>query len=291
MPKPATDPSTDILALVQGTLELPTMPEVLTKLNETMARATTSAADVAKVVAADPAVATNLLRIANSPYYGLRVRVASVNLAISVMGFNTTKKAALRAAVLTVFGKQRERIQHFDPAAFWRHAVFVGVAARTLAQQSDVFADVHPEDVYIAGLLHDIGKLILMEKCTSRYLGILRKAVAENRAETDVEREDLGFTHADVGSMLAVKWALPEDLAIAIRFHHVPSKDPFHRSLSSLIHLADRLAWQGGMPSTVGTPTGRFDEGVFGAVGLQPAAVDALLPKVCDEFAASELPW
>src|SRR6188768_913348 len=129
----STDPRTNILELVNSTIELPTMPEVLAKLNEVIAKPDASAADVALVVANDPAVATNMLRIVNSAYYGLQVRVSSVSLAVSVLGF-------------------------------WKHAVFTGVAARALASVSDTFKDMHSEDVYIAGLLHDIGKLILMEK-------------------------------------------------------------------------------------------------------------------------------
>ena len=291
MSQQSTGPSTTILGLVNSTIELPTMPEVLLKLNEVMARSDASAADVAKVVGADPAVATNVLRIVNSAYYGLQVRVSAVTLAISVMGFNMTKKVALKAAVFSAFGKRREKIQHFDPAVFWKHAVFTGVAARTLASASSLFADMHPEDAYIAGLLHDIGKIILMEKAAPRYLAMLRKSVQQNRPEVEVESEDFGFTHADVGSVLAIKWSLPEDLAIAIRYHHSPAKDPFHRSLSSLIHLADHLAWRGNTPSTVGTPMGALDHEVYGQIGLDPAKVEELLPQIHEDFAASELPW
>ena len=291
MASQSSGPSTNILGLVNSTIELPTMPEVLVKLNEVMARADASAADVAKVVGADPAVATNVLRIVNSAYYGLQVRVSSVSLAISVMGFNMTKKVALKAAVFSAFGKRRDTIQHFDPLAFWKHAVFTGVAARTLAGASSVFADMHPEDAYIAGLLHDIGKIILMEKAAPRYLAMLRKSVQQGRPETEVESEDLGFTHADVGSVLAIKWSLPEDLAIAIRYHHAPAKDPFHRSLSSLIHLADHLAWRGNTPSTVGTPMGALDHEAYAQTGLAPAKVEELLPQIHEDFAASELPW
>jgi HD-like signal output (HDOD) protein len=219
------------------------------------------------------------------------VRDSSVTLAISVMGFNMTKKVALKAAVFSSFGKRREKIQHFDPLAFWKHAVFVGIAARTLAANSDKFADMHPEDAYIAGLLHDIGKIILMEKVAPRYLAMLRKSVQQNRAEIDVESEDFGFTHADVGSVLAIKWALPEDLAIAIRYHHAPAKDPFHRSLSSLIHIADHLAWRGQNPSTVGTPMAVLDQESYAHVGLTPEKIEQLLPEILEDFAASELPW
>jgi HD-like signal output (HDOD) protein len=291
MPQPPVDATTNILSLVNSTIELPTMPEVLLKLNEVMARADAAAGDVARVVTADPAVSTNILRIVNSAYYGLQVRVSSVNLAISVMGFNMTKKVALKAAVFSSFGKRREKIQHFDPAAFWRHAVFTGVAAKTLATASPAFADMHPEDAYIAGLLHDIGKIILMEKAAPRYLAMLRRAVQQGRPESEIELEDFGFTHADVGSVLAIKWSLPEDLAIAIRYHHQPAKDPFHRSLSSLIHLADHLAWRGNTPSTVGTPICTLDHDVFAWTGLDPTAVEALLPQIHEDFRACELPW
>jgi HD-like signal output (HDOD) protein len=282
---------TNILGLVNNTIELPTMPEVLLKLNDVLANPDTSADDVAKVVARDPAVATNVLRIVNSAYYGLQVRVSSVSLAVSVMGFNMTKKVALKAAVFSVFGRRREKIQHFDPTAFWKHSIFTGVAARTLGSNSALFAESHPEDLYIAGLLHDIGKIIMMEKAAPRYLATLRNAAQSRRAELDVEQEDFGFTHADVGSVLAIKWFLPEDLAIAIRYHHCPAKDPFHRSLSSLIHLADQLAWSAGNPSTIGTPVPQLDHEVYDQIGLDPKRVEELLPQVQEDFAASELPW
>jgi hypothetical protein len=84
---------------------------------------------------------------------------------------------------------------------------------------------------------------------------------------------------------------LPEDLAIAIRYHHAPAKDPFHRSLSSLIHLADHLAWRGNTPSTVGTPMGALDHEAYAQTGLAPAKVEELLPQIHEDFAASELPW
>ena len=128
--------STNILSLVNNTIELPTMPEVLLRLNEVLADPDTSADDIAKVVSKDPAVATNLLRIVNSAYYGLQVRVSAVSLAISVMGFNMTKKVALKAAVFSTFGRRREKIQHFDASGFWKHAVFTGVAARALGSNT-----------------------------------------------------------------------------------------------------------------------------------------------------------
>lgn len=286
-----TGHQTNILNLVNSTIELPTMPEVLVKLNEVMADPSASAESVSAVVSKDPAVATNLLRIVNSAYYGLPVRVSSVHLAISVLGFNTTKKIALKAAVFSVFGKKREKLQQFDPLAFWQHAIFSGVAARSLGSNSEVFASSHAEDLYIAGLLHDIGKIILLEKACPRYLAVLRRAAQSRRPESELELEEFGFTHADLGSVLAIKWFLPEDLAIAIRYHHAPSRDPFHRALSSLIHVSDHLAWNAGRPSTSGTVPPTLEHEVYDHAGLDPTQVEQLLPAIQEDFAASEMPW
>jgi HD-like signal output (HDOD) protein len=283
--------STSILRLVNKTLELPTMPEVLTRLSEVVASEDSSADDVAKVIATDPAVSTNVLRIVNSAYYGLQVRVASIGLAVSIMGFSMTRKVALKAAVFSVFGRNRTQVQHFDPAAFWRHSVFTAVAARTLGMESPRFGTSHAEDLYICGLLHDIGKLILVEKATVEYQRVLAEAARSGRPEIEVETEVFGFTHADVGSVLGVKWFLPEDLTIAIRYHHAPGQDPFHRSLSSLIHLADHLAWANGQPSTQGTPAPRLQHEVFDAVGLDPRQVEDLLPQIREDFDATGQPW
>ena len=100
-----------------------------------------------------------------------------------------------------------------------------------------------------------------------------------------------GFTHADVGSVLGVKWFLPEDLTIAIRYHHAPWKDPFHRSLSSLIHLADHLAWANGYGSTRGTPQPELHHEVYDQVGLDPQQVEDLLPQIREDFESPGQPW
>ncbi len=286
--------SNNILSLINKTLELPTLPEVLTKLNQVIADPESSVDDVAKVISTDPAVATNILRIVNSAYYGLQVRVSSVNLAVSIMGFSVTKKVATKAAVFSLFDKKKKKLvelPNFALADFWMHSIFTGIVARVLGSKSDVFTDSHGEDLYICGLLHDIGKIILLENEPESYGKVLAKAAEAGRAEVEYETELMGFSHADVGSVLAIKWFLPEDLTIAIRYHHSPSKDPFHRSLSSLIHLADRVAWDQGMPSVQGLPVAALDDQVWEQVGLTVEQVAEHLPEIQEEFNSTEMPW
>ncbi|MHC4813056.1 MAG: HDOD domain-containing protein [Planctomycetota bacterium] len=284
--------SSSILKLVNKTLELPTLPEVLIKLNQIIAEPESTADDVAKVISTDPAVSTNILRIVNSAYYGLQVRVSSINLAVSIMGFSMTKKVALKAAVFSMFARRKQnKCKHFDPAAFWKHSIFTGVAAKVLGAESTRFRDHHGEDLYICGLLHDIGKIILLENEEEKYTRLLAQAAQNSRPELDVETQVLGFNHADVGSVLAIKWFLPEDLTIAIRYHHAPAKDPFQKSLSSLIHLADRLAWNSSYPSTVDTKAPELDIDVYDQICLDPQTVEGLLPQIHEDFDATDMPW
>lgn len=284
--------SPTILDLINKTLELPTIPNVLLKLNEVMAAPDSSAEDVAKVISLDPSVSTNILRIVNSAYYGLQVRVSSINLAVSIMGFNMTKKVALKAAIFSVFAKKdKADVKLFDHQAFWKHSIYSGVIARVFGQASANFAGIHPEDLYVCGLLHDIGKIILLENAPENFQKILERAKKEDLPSVDVEQEELGFTHADAGSVLAIKWFLPEDLTIAIRYHHAPDRDPFHKTLSSLVCLADSLAAKAGKPSMPELNYPEPDEKLYEQVGIAPDAVDELLEKSNQEFLDSGTPW
>ncbi|MEM7200800.1 MAG: HDOD domain-containing protein [Planctomycetota bacterium] len=280
-----------ILDVVNRTVELPTMPEVLVKLNQVVADPDASADDVGAVIARDPAVSANILRMVNSAHFGLQERVGQVSQAVAIMGFRLTKKVALKAAVFSVFANRHSDSAVFDPAGFWRHSIFSGVAARAIAQESPRFAGLDPEDLYICGLLHDIGRIILLESAPDAYQRVLADASAHRASLLDVESTQLGFTHADVGSVLAIKWMLPEDLTIAIRYHHAPGHDPFHQTLSSLIHLADHLAWSAGQPSLQDIAPPQLDVEVYDQVGLEAQQLEDLLPRICDDFAATEMPW
>jgi HD-like signal output (HDOD) protein len=283
--------TTNILDLVNKTVELPTIPDVLIKLNKVIADPDASAEHVASEVSKDPAIATNVLRLVNSAYFGLPVRVSAVSTAVSIMGFRMTKKVALKAAVFSVFGAQKDKLPHFDPEKFWMHSTFTGVAARSIGKVSPRFQAADSEDLYICGLLHDIGKIILHETMRDRYADALAQAAASGRPELEVEGDVLGFNHADVGSVLAIKWFLPEDLTIAIRYHHAPGQDPFHQSLSSLIHLADHLAWSSGNSSTKGTTPPEFDLAVYDQVGVDARQIEDILPQIREDFELLKMPW
>lgn len=293
MPPPmvgAKPKTTSILALVHRTIDLPTVPEVLTRLSEVIASEDSTADDVADVISQDAAVATHVLRIVNAPYHGLQVDVSSISLAVSVLGFSMTKKIALEAAIYARFASDASPVPRFDPRAFWQHAVYAGVAARAIGAQSQRLGGHHGEDLFICGLLHDIGKVVLLERAPSEYGHVLATCARSGRPQSEVEAEVFGFTHADVGSVLAVKWFLPEDMTIAIRYHHHPQDDPFHRPLSSLLHLADHLACGAGRPAVPGLDLPKLDARIHDAIGIDARQVTDLLPLVESHFGSTGLP-
>lgn len=270
--------------LVEGTVELPTMPVMLAQLNKVAADPNSTPADLAAVVARDPAVAANVLRIVNSSYYGLPGQVGSLEVAASIVGGNMLKKIALRAGLQSTFAPGRERIPHFDLEAFWSHAMYVGVASQVLGTASPVTIEASSDDLHAAGLMHEIGKLVLLESCRGAYLAVLQLASRSALPEAEVEQHLLGFTHGEVGAALIAKWQLPWDMGIGIRYHHRPSRDPSLGPLSAILHLADQLAWNAGRPSTIGPPKPRLDPEAHARTRLLPEQVDALVPAIEDEF-------
>ena len=290
MPQSKTT-STSTLMLVNSTIDVPAMPKMLIRLDEIIADPKASAEDVARVVCEDSAVSSNILRIVNSAYYGLQVRVSSLSLAISIMGFRMTKKVALQAAVYSVFSERRDRCGEFDASSFWKQSVYVGVAARTLASSSAVFAEMDPEDVFVAGLLHDIGKIILNGSSGAQHLGKLQKSDRANRFEAAKGHDHFGDLHAEIRFAMAARWSLPAVLIDSFKTHQSPSGDSLVEPLSALICLASHLANRAQGTSAFGVALPPLHHSIYDRVGLSHEQVEELLPEITDDFAASALPW
>lgn len=282
----------NILDLIKKSCQFPALPNVLLELNEALADPDVSVEDLVDVIASDQPVATNVLRIVNSAYYGLQVRISSINLAVSIMGFNMTKNVVLKAAVFSSFARSKSSpIPHFDPEAFWTHSMFVGALARVIGLATLRYGDCRPEDLYTCGLLHDIGMIILHDSVPDTFAAILERSVEGGRPVNEVEEEVLGYTHADVGSLLATKWNLPEDVTVAIRYHESPEQDPFHQTLSSLICLADRVVSLYDRPAVPQAPCRHPADELLETVGVRRQVLGELVERAEEDCDAGGLPW
>ena len=227
-----------IRRIAEGIHELPTLPTVVAKIIELVDNPRTNATLLARLISTDPALTARMLKLANSAYYGFPRRIGTINLAIVVLGFNTVRDLALSASLVDRFDMNENR-DDSGLASFWSHSVKTAVAARMLQRltHSRVVGE-----AFVAGLLHDIGRLVM-----ARYLKVEHDRVQEELQATgrpiwEIEREEVGMSHSEVGGLLCRRWNLPENICEAITWHHHPTERDEHDTLTSLIHMAEYLA-------------------------------------------------
>jgi putative nucleotidyltransferase with HDIG domain len=230
-PKKLTDG--DARKFVRAIDNLPTLPSVVARVSEIIDSPNASAADINKVIRQDVALSARILKLVNSSFYGFPRRISSITHAVVILGFNTVRNVALSAFVLDAFGAKDLPFGHRE---FWIHSLGVGVAANALARNRGVS---EAEDAFIAGLLHDVGKIVLHQFAREQFAAALREVKERDCLLFDAEVEVIGMTHAEVGSMLLDAWHLPPRLVETIAYHHDPDKAPQASDLASVIHLAD----------------------------------------------------
>ena len=225
-------------ALANRVKRLPTLPTVYAHVTEMMDNPNSSVADVGEVVSRDQTIAAKLLCVVNSAFYGLSQKVTTVTRAMTVVGFRALKNLILTVTVMPVL-KQTGGHNGNDQRAFWTHAITCAAAARALAR---VLQLPEPEEMFTAGLLHDIGKIAEYWYFKDDYIRLVDLAAERRVPLFKIEREELGFTHAQVGRLLAERWRFPARLVQAIGSHHSPSSASAFQQETGLIHLADILA-------------------------------------------------
>ncbi len=215
----------DIKVIVERIEELPTLPQVASKVMKLIDDPNSSATDLQRVMSRDAALAGKMLKLVNSAFYGLPHKVSNLNQAIVLLGFNTIKSLALSVSVFGVFGKAKPGGK-FDRERFWRHSVGSACIYRVLARKVQ---GVDPETAFVAGLLHDIGKLVLDQYAPEELAAILAEAEKRQCAFVDAERALFGADHSIIGGQLADRWGFPDVLASWIKQHHtagLEEKDP-----------------------------------------------------------------
>ncbi len=195
---------------------MPSLSTTVGKVMEICSRADASPNELNKVISLDPVLTGQVLKLINSAYYSLVNKVTSLTRAITMLGLNTVKNMALSTAIIkTVAGVKKSRV--LPVSHFWAHSISVGVSAKLLAQSKDIPV-MEREEFFIAGLLHDLGKIPYGDE----YAEVIRVAGAEQVPLIDVERELLGIDHQEVGLLIAEKWKLNEAISQCIGFHHNP---------------------------------------------------------------------
>ena len=268
---PVIGKSESVESLVSRIVDVSSLPTVAVKIIEIVQDPDSGAKDLMRVVSADPALSTRVLRTTNSAAYGLTKKVTNVQSAISYLGFNQVRNLALTASVSDVF-KGGDPIGSYTRLGLWRHMVAVAIASRMIAQRLGV---AQFEDAFLAGLLHDVG-IVLMDQHAHRGFTHVMTSLKDDSPLCDVERELLGFDHAAVGELVAAQWRLPDMVRDTIGAHH--RAQLYKGSHSSIVHcviIANTMCTLKGI-SSVGKKLVRTDLSVFQALGLDQTGVIVL---------------
>ncbi|MHB1015633.1 MAG: HDOD domain-containing protein [Desulfurivibrionaceae bacterium] len=229
-------------ALIQKYIaRMPSLSTTVTKVLEVCNHPNTSANDLNRVIALDPVLTGQVLKLINSAYYSLPNQISSLTRAIIMLGINTVKNLALSTAVLGSMGRE-DSFRSLSMDAFWTHSLCVGVMAKALAGLKGI-PSMLQEEFFVAGLLHDLGKIPLNNCFAEEYRQVLELSGIEQGPLPRAEELILGFGHDQAGKMIADKWQLNLALTEILRFHHTPEKgSPDNRQLVGVVALANTYA-------------------------------------------------
>ncbi len=254
-----------VLTVLEG---LPTIPRVIHEVLRLTASDGTRVLALAELIGEDQSLASRVLRVANSAYFGHSREIATISQAVLLIGFGRVRSAALAVATHHALGGRDSEFS----AGLWRHALTTGEVAAYLATH---WGAEDPEECAVAGLLHDVGKLALETICPAEYAQC-RAAVSEDRTLVELESEQLGITHAEIGSRLLIHWNFPLPLVLAAAGHHAPERGEPHSPAVSLVHVASAVANRVEASSTVGGSTTVCWERVSEQLGMSEESLAAV---------------
>jgi HD-like signal output (HDOD) protein len=266
--------------IFQNIRDLPTLPTVYLALSEVIADPRSTAQDISQIVSNDPASASRVLRLANSVLYGFPGQIDTISRAVVVLGFDEVRNLVLATSVMDLFSKQDSAFD-FRPGDFWAHSIGVGIATRLIGQACRLS---HVENLFVAGILHDIGKLVFFEFAEKEFTRALDQSNKCHQPLWEAELEILGMDHSQGGRLLAETWDLPPAIQKAIYSHHAGLSGEPPEPLVAAVHIADTLvrALELGFGGDDLIP--RPNEQAWEVLGLPPNTLTEITPPILQQF-------
>lgn len=254
------------------------LPQITSQILRMVDNPNASPRQIGALIERDPGLASKLLKIANSAYYGSPGKIKTVSQAISVMGLSAVRSVVVSQAYQQMTAV-RGASKRFDRLAFWQHSLATASAARVLAKLKG-YRD--PEEAFLAGLMHDAGRLVMDRFLPNEFDQICTLALERAIPLIEAEREVLGYTHVEIGDMLAEQWNLPDGLRTAIRMHHQPKGTFAECPLGYLVYAANIVAHQVGF--ALQPPVlYELDDAVKQELGIPDAQLEGLKQVVLQE--------
>lgn len=231
---------------------IPTLPAVLGELSRRLEDPKTSSEDLAQVIQKDQALSSKVLRLVNSPFYGYSSRIHSISQGIMILGFNAVKNLVLSTSVLEAF-RNTPSGDGFRLEDLWLHSAATSCAAKVLAETR---RDADPDEAFVAGLLHDIGKVVLWSAAPDFFRSAVHLSQERHIPFGKILQETLGFRDEDIGAELALRWNFPPTLreAIRCREHSIEETADNRNRLAPILQAANLLACASGYHDLPSTP-------------------------------------
>lgn len=212
--------------------DLPTLPTVVYKIMDLINNPNSSIQDLAKVVGADQVIASKVIRLVNSPLYGIRHEITNLNQALSYLGFEKVKSLVLTCSLIAHLPSKGVV---FNMKTFWEHSFGCGIVSRIVATRIG-YED--PEGAYLAGLVHDLGEIVIFSCFKMEFPEILRR-VRDGSSFRDAETEVLGYSHGEIGAWLGERWRFPAELQEVMKYHHTPGLARTAPITVAIVNIAD----------------------------------------------------
>jgi len=258
---------------IKSIKSLPTLPEVAQKISKMVEDDKTSATELGRIISTAPAISGRVLRLVNSSFYGFPGRISSISNAIILLGFDVVKSLIISVSVFEMMEK--------GILGLWEHSLGCAVASRFIAKK---VKGCDPEEVSVAGLLHDIGKVVVSIQLAEDYQEI-KKTIEEKKISfSQAEKEVLDLTHEDIGGWLAESWNLPVGLREPISCHHHPQQAQQAKLSTAIVHLANFLIRAMGHGSGGDPWVPELNRKAWELLGLSIQDIEEIIADLGDEL-------
>ena len=263
---------------------MPPLPQSIAQILELTKSAKSSAHDLTKVCERDPKLTTNMLKLANSPYYGFSRKISTISHAIVCLGLDTVKSIALTSSTQEMLNNEVPAYA-LEEGMLWQHSICCATCARIISKR---IGFKESEEAYIAGLLLDIGKIMLSNFSEDQFVLIIEKA-QNNRISFDrAEKEILGFDHSKIGGKIIEKWNLPSILVEAVQYHHCPDNAKISKKLTYIVHLADAISCMLGIGLGCDGLMYVFEDNTLDVLDLSKDDVESIMCELVDKVFGTE---
>jgi putative nucleotidyltransferase with HDIG domain len=262
-----------IRKVIRDTKTLPTLPGVISRLTAMAEQGTVSADEMARVVMTDQVLSAKVIRLVNSAFYGFYGHVSTVADALKLLGVNVVKSLAISSSIFEIMEE--------NVVGLWEHSMGVAVTASVIAKRLKLK---DPDEVSTAGLLHDIGKVIIKIKLQQDFDELLALIAEKDLMMVEAERELLDTDHAEIGAWLAQTWHLPSNLIEPIAWHHNVEKSATQKTKTSAVHVADVLTRAAGFGFSGDALVPRIQPAAWTNLGLTEDKLESILDEVEDRL-------